>query len=355
MFDIFNMAMLHLLTVIQSVVGSYALAIIALTVLIRLVLWPLNNAQNKNMKQMQALQPKLKALQERHKDNPQQMQQELMKFYAEHKFNPMAGCLPMLVQIPIFIGLYGALSSPEFLARTGHEGFLFVDRLYNTLHGHSGQPNNGEYSVTTDDKFQAELKSTITLKNGNTLVRNLTDRDGVPFSKPRPLIPGEPVTLFFDFSKLGLSSDYADRVQSVKLAVVNQPTREVEELSFTPQDKESGSGTWLVTNVPTMVGENKLHYDVLALIILYGILTVGYQRLMQRNNPASDPKQAQLMSFMSLAFVGMLFFIPLPAGVLLYLVVTMLMMVLQLAWGMWRDGGKTPPPATEVVDVSAKK
>ena len=86
--DFLNQAMLYLLQSLKAIVGSYSWAIIGVTALIRAVLWPLNTAQMKSMQAMQAIQPKMKELQAKHKDNPAVMQQEIMKLYSENKFNP---------------------------------------------------------------------------------------------------------------------------------------------------------------------------------------------------------------------------------------------------------------------------
>src|SRR5690606_7556340 len=137
------------------------LAIVLVTVAIRVILWPMNSSQTRSMKKMQELQPKLKALQEKHKDNPQKMQEAMLKFYSENKFNPMAGCLPLIVQLPIFIGLFGALQSPDFLASSVNERFLFIDQLSHTLHTHAGEPLNGSFSVREGDQFATS--KTITL------------------------------------------------------------------------------------------------------------------------------------------------------------------------------------------------
>lgn len=99
----FTTLTIEALKAIASIVGSYGLAIILLTVVIRLAMWPLNVSQQRSMKMMQSLQPKIKAIQDRYKNDPQKMQQKLMEFYKEHKFNPMGGCLPLLIQLPIFI------------------------------------------------------------------------------------------------------------------------------------------------------------------------------------------------------------------------------------------------------------
>ena len=96
-----------------SVVGGYGIGIILLTIIIRAAMWPLGVSQQRSMKTMQTLQPKMKAIQDRYKNDPQTAQRKLMEFYKEHKFNPMAGCLPLLIQMPIFILLYTALIIPN--------------------------------------------------------------------------------------------------------------------------------------------------------------------------------------------------------------------------------------------------
>jgi YidC/Oxa1 family membrane protein insertase len=91
----------------DSVVGgSWGLAIIGLTVLIRAVLVPVTFKQLKSMQEMQRLAPQINALKEKYKEDKQRQQQELMKFYQENKINPLASCLPLLMQLPVFISLF---------------------------------------------------------------------------------------------------------------------------------------------------------------------------------------------------------------------------------------------------------
>ncbi len=90
---------------------SYALCIIAITIIIKLAFWPLTTASTRSMKRMATLQPQMKALQEKYKADPRKMQQKMSEFWKEHKVNPAAGCLPMLIQLPIFIGFYRMLQS----------------------------------------------------------------------------------------------------------------------------------------------------------------------------------------------------------------------------------------------------
>ncbi|MCD7739991.1 MAG: YidC/Oxa1 family membrane protein insertase, partial [Candidatus Gastranaerophilales bacterium] len=123
---------------LNNITGSYGLAIIALTIIVRGCLWPLGVSQQRSMRAMQVLQPKMKLIQERYKNDPQTMQKKMMEFYKEHKFNPMSGCLPLLIQMPIFIMLYAALISPQFMQESGNSNFLFINRLDTTLRGNAG-------------------------------------------------------------------------------------------------------------------------------------------------------------------------------------------------------------------------
>ncbi|HEY5193522.1 MAG TPA: YidC/Oxa1 family membrane protein insertase [Solirubrobacteraceae bacterium] len=109
---------------------SWGLAIVGLTVLIRAVLVPLTLKQFRSMQELQRLAPELKALQEKYKDDKQRQQQEIMGFYKEHKVNPFASCLPLLLQLPVFISLF-------YMLRTDLKKNICGPALvshYNTLH-----------------------------------------------------------------------------------------------------------------------------------------------------------------------------------------------------------------------------
>ncbi len=108
-FSIVARPLLHLLLWIEKILGNYGLAIIALTVLIRLLLWPVNARQVEAMKAMQRIQPEMKRLQERYKDDREALNKEMMELYRRHHVNPLSGCLPMVLQLPFFIGLYNVL------------------------------------------------------------------------------------------------------------------------------------------------------------------------------------------------------------------------------------------------------
>ncbi|MDR1916843.1 MAG: YidC/Oxa1 family membrane protein insertase [Synergistaceae bacterium] len=101
--------MLSILGLMYNVTGSYGLAIILLTIIVRLLLYPLTHKQMVSMGHMQKLQPRLKLLQEKYANDKTKLNEEMMRLYRENNVNPLAGCLPILVQLPIMILLFGAL------------------------------------------------------------------------------------------------------------------------------------------------------------------------------------------------------------------------------------------------------
>src|SRR4051794_11697931 len=99
-----------LLFLYQFLGQNMVLTIVVFTVLVRLLTYPLTYQQLRSSRSMQELQPKLKKLQEKHKGDREKLAQEQMKLYKEHGVNPMAGCLPLVIQMPVLLGLYGAIS-----------------------------------------------------------------------------------------------------------------------------------------------------------------------------------------------------------------------------------------------------
>jgi len=119
-------SLLWTLNLFHGAVRNYGIAIILLTLLVRILFWPLTHKSTESMKRMQEIQPEIKALQAKYKETPQKLQQETMKLYKEKKVNPMGGCLPMFVQIPVFIALFTVLRNAIELR---YAGFLWIADL----------------------------------------------------------------------------------------------------------------------------------------------------------------------------------------------------------------------------------
>ena len=119
-------ALLMLMNGIHSFTHNYGLSIILVTIILRAVLWYPQTKANLSMKRMQAVAPLMKEIQDKHKDNPEKLNQEMLKIYKEYGVNPVGGCLPMLIQFPIFLGFYYMLQSAIELR---YESFLWVTDL----------------------------------------------------------------------------------------------------------------------------------------------------------------------------------------------------------------------------------
>src|ERR671939_2025745 len=100
------------LSALYAVVRSYGLAIILLTILVRLILLPLSIKQVRSMREMQRIQPEMKRLQAKYKGDRQKLNEEMMKLYKEHGVNPFGGCLPLLSQLIVLIPLFRVLRTP---------------------------------------------------------------------------------------------------------------------------------------------------------------------------------------------------------------------------------------------------
>ncbi|MEO0073187.1 MAG: membrane protein insertase YidC [candidate division WOR-3 bacterium] len=128
------LAILWLLNLFDSILRSWGLAIIAFSTLMKLIFYPLTRIQTRQMRQMQLLQPKINELREKYKDEPQVLNQETMRLYRLYKVNPLSGCLPLLIQMPVFFALYAVLRN--FIELRGAR-FLWLDLSRpDTLLGH---------------------------------------------------------------------------------------------------------------------------------------------------------------------------------------------------------------------------
>ncbi|NQU10870.1 membrane protein insertase YidC, partial [bacterium] len=126
MFGFISVVLLKGMVFLHGLIPNYGVAIIIITLIIKIVLWPVQAKSMKSMKAMQKFQPLMTKLREKHKDQPQKLNAEMMKLYKEHKINPFGGCLPMLVQIPVFFGFYTMLRSAVELRGAG---FLWISDL----------------------------------------------------------------------------------------------------------------------------------------------------------------------------------------------------------------------------------
>lgn len=320
---------IEILKILASFVGSYGLAIVVLTIIVRAALWPLNASQQRSMKMMQTLQPKLKAIQDRYKSNPQVMQQKMMEFYKEHKFNPMGGCLPLLIQMPIFILLYSALMNPAFIQVAGNSKFLFINRLDTTLRASAGISNDGVMGTSKYDTFIPGKVAKVYLPD--EVLEN------VKISKPKNALevqgeikPGENIDFKMSLDHLDLKFSQLEKIDKAEIAVTDLNTKEIENITFKRQDG------LLIASVPTVEIKKEFHWDILALIVLFGVTMWLSQKLIMSTNknkgdvdPTQEAIQKSMSTFMPVMIIGTFVIVPIPAGVFIYLIVSNVIQVLQ--------------------------
>ena len=121
-FDIIAKPLMQVLKFFYQYTGNYGIAIIILTIIIKIIFWPLSQKSYKSMNKMKKIQPMMAKVKEKYKGDRQKMNEEMMRLYKTYKVNPAGGCLPMLVQIPVFIALYQALLSAIELR---HASFIY--------------------------------------------------------------------------------------------------------------------------------------------------------------------------------------------------------------------------------------
>ena len=315
------------LSLLAHFVGNYGLAIILLTIIVRGAMWHLNVQQQRSMKMMQSLQPKMKAIQDKYQNNPQMMQQKMMEFYKEHKFNPMGGCLPLLIQMPIFILLYSALISPQFIQVAGDQHFLFIKSLATTMRATAGISNDGKIGAAKGDTFLLGNTATIYLPD-ETLKNVKVDPKALEIQGD--LEPGKDVDFAVSLNGISkLKFSQLAKIEKADLTVTNSNIRENETVTF------SRDGDYLRASVPTVPVNKTLHWDVIVLIVLFAVTMFISQKIMMSMNKtdAADPTQQALQksmgTFMPLMIIATFVIIPIPAGVLLYLITSNIIQIAQ--------------------------
>ena len=352
--EIFVIWTIKFLKLLAMFCGSYGVAIIVLTLIMRAAMWPLNVAQQRNMRTMQSLQPKLKAIQDRYKSNPQVMQQKMMEIYKENKFNPAGGCMPLIIQMPIFILLYTSLMSPQFIQIAGDSKFLFINRLDTTLRASAGVSNDGTMGVSVNDKFMPGKVAKVYIDDEVI--------DNIKINEPKNAMevqggikPGETMEIRFSLDHLspGLKYSQLTKVTKADIVITDVNTRENETVTFERKNED-----YLVGSIPTIPVNNSLHWDVLLLIVIFGVTMWLSQKLMMAMNnssskdmdPAQQAIQKSMGTFMPIMIMATFIMIPIPAGVFIYLIVSNIVQVVQTVIVNKQIDAETEAKKAEVTD-----
>ena len=158
-FDIINIPLGYLFKGIYFLVNNYGFTIILFTLAIKLVLLPLNIKQQKSMKKMQGLQPRLAKIQEKYANDKEKQSQETMKLYQEMGVNPMGGCLPMLIQLPVLFALYNIIRKPmQYIMMLSKEEILKISEII------TGKV--GDFATLNQIELATKLESSIDKLSG---------------------------------------------------------------------------------------------------------------------------------------------------------------------------------------------
>jgi YidC/Oxa1 family membrane protein insertase len=321
-----NNVMLPILDFFYGIVPSYGLAIVALTLVIRFALFPLNAGSIRNMRRMRITQPLMKKRQEEiqklYKDDPAKQQEEMSKLFKEFG-NPLAGCLPVVLQMPVLFALFATLRGSPF--------------------------SDVNYAVNLQI-FPREQMELIQPQAFVTKPQNIYIADGVhaPVAAILPggsrLVVGEKTQVEFQTVEGKPLNNLLTEYPETKIAPKWQVTKGAEHIRIqedgTLEAVEPGEVTlqgslhglaadkgFLFIEALGRVGafepDGRIHWDVISMILVFG-MSLYVNQLLSGQNASSDDaskQQATVNKLTPILFSGMFLFFPLPAGVLMYMVI----------------------------------
>jgi YidC/Oxa1 family membrane protein insertase len=336
-----NNIMLPILDFFYGIVPSYGFAIIALTLVVRFAVFPLSAGQIRNMRKMKIVQPLMKERQEeiqkRYKNDPAKQQEEMGKLMQEFG-NPLAGCLPLLLQMPILFALFATLRGSPF----SNINYTVDLQVFPQEQIERIQP---QAFVTKPQNIYIEdgvhYKVAALLPAGNKLV--VGEKTKVEFQT----VEGKPFqSLISQNTEYNLQPHWEVTKGSERVKINDDGTIEaLEPGDATIQGTIPGIAAdkgFLFIKALGQVGvtdsEGKINFDILAMVLLFGISIYVNQQLTggQQNKGSNAEQQQAVNQLMPIIFSGMFLFFPLPAGVLMYILVANLFQTGQ-TWFLMRE------------------
>ncbi|MGH2784958.1 MAG: YidC/Oxa1 family membrane protein insertase [Actinomycetota bacterium] len=337
---------------IYDVIPSYGVAIILLTILVRVVLIPLTVKQIRSMSAMQKIQPELKRIQQKYKGDRQKMNEELMKLYKEHGVNPLGGCFPLLMQAPVFIALYSVLRAAvpvpalpvaaatpqEFPVKTTIcrpiESIGTTTTLNCEITSSDGKSVEEKQVEVTDAKTNGPLPTVVTLCKPGDVVVNGQSRFGFKCQSPTGTghLPRENGS--FKATSLG-DALVQDKATFLGMHLACSPTQATSKATIrqcTAADDAAGGASLAA------------YYSLIALMVG---TTYFQQKQMSKQATGPQAKQMQMMGRIMPIFLGFIS-LSMPSGVIIYWVVSNLWTIGQQQFFLSRQhaaAAAAPPPA----------
>lgn len=339
-----NNVMLPILDFLYRIVPNYGVGIVLLTLIVKGLLWPLGAGSIRNMRKMQVVQPEMqrrtKEIQEKYKNDPERLRQEMSGIYKEYG-NPFAGCLPLVVQMPILFALFATLRGSPF--------------------GDTMQMTNVQIKPTTElSQVQAEGKS-----GSHTIYLNeQRERAQVVFEPTSAKVPvGQSLQFKVEssggqpFTALPVRYEIASGADKARISADGLLTASAVgdvNVHTTVPGIAAEKGFLFIEQLGRIgiSGKDGIHWDVMIMIVLFGISLYFSQNYTASKNPNMTDQQKQINKITPFVFSGMFVFFPLPAGVLLYILLSNLFQILQ-TYILYRE--PLPENIQRIVDQSRRK
>jgi YidC/Oxa1 family membrane protein insertase len=356
-----NNIMLPIIDFFYGIVPSYGLAIVALTVVIRFAIYPLGAGSIRNMRKTKISQPlmqkRVKEIQQKFKDDPAKQQQAMSDVYKEFG-TPLAGCLPVVLQMPVLFALFATLRGSPFSNVDYNVNLQVVPpdqtaqiqpQVFTT------EPHNIYFTTNIHTPVIADIPTGNVLASGQKAKIELKGVDGKPFSELAAQYPE---------SKLMTEWTVVKGMENVKVTTDGQ----IEAIA--PGDVTiKGTIPGIAANtgflfidalghVGAIDPDGKIHWDIIGMIVFFGLSLYVSQNLQGGTSAAStsdDPavqQQQAVNKFTPVIFSGMFLFFPLPAGVLMYMAIGN---VFQTAQTYLVNREPLPPELQKLVEQQEKE
>jgi YidC/Oxa1 family membrane protein insertase len=352
-----NNIMLPIIDFFYGIVPSYGLAIVALTVVVRLALYPLSAGSIRNMRKTKISQPlmqkRVKEIQAKFKDDPAKQQQAMSDVYKEFG-NPLAGCFPTLLQMPVLFALFATLRGSPF-SNIDYNVNLQVVPVDQTaqiqVQEFKSEPHNVYFNANVHAPVIADISTGSILGAGQKAQIEFKGIDGKPLSELAAQYPESQLTPVWTVTK---------GMENVKITESGQieaiAPGEVTIKGSVPGIAANAGFLFIdaLGHVGAIDPDGKLHFDIIAMIVFFGLSLYVSQNMSGGATPAAGgaddaaaQQQQAVNKFTPVIFSGMFLFFPLPAGVLMYMVIGN---VIQTAQTYFLSREPLPPELQKLVD-----
>ncbi|MEH2228927.1 MAG: membrane protein insertase YidC [Nostoc sp.] len=319
-----NNVMLPIIDFFYGIVPSYGLAIVALTLIVRFALYPLSAGSIRNMRKMRIVQPlmqkRMAEIKERYKDEPQKQQEEMVNVQKEFG-NPLAGCFPLLVQMPVLLALFATLRGSPFASANYSVNLqiLPAEQIEQIQpQAFATAPQNIYVADGEHVKVAAIIPSGNKLAVGEQTKIQYQTVEGKPFQvllaehPENKLIPDWKITKGEDRIKIDAQGN-VEALQPGDVTIQGTIPGLAAEKGFLFIDA--------LGRVGAQDPDGTIHWDIVAMIVFFGISLYVSQMLSGQNSSGGNPQQDTVNKITPVIFSGMFLFFPLPAGVLMYMVI----------------------------------